>query len=137
MKVSINEFLQVWDNALARGLTQSDLAKELGCSRQTVNGRAGYIRRLGYTLRPLKSGHKLGGAKAAATNKAKYGDDFYARIGATGGKLGKTGGFYANRELARIAGAKGGRKSRRGPTKKLSDIGYKPQSTDFWESEDY
>ena len=30
-----------------------------------------------------------------------------------GGKKGKTGGFYANRELARIAGAKGGRISRR------------------------
>lgn len=33
-------------------------------------------------------------------------------------KKGKTGGFYANRELARIAGAKGGRISRR--TKKVA-----------------
>jgi hypothetical protein len=31
-----------------------------------------------------------------------------------GGKLGRTGGFYANRELAREAGRKGGRISRRG-----------------------
>ena len=54
-----------------------------------------------------------GGKAAAATNKAKYGSDFYAKIGAKGGKLGKTGGFAANRELARIAGAKGGRISRR------------------------
>ena len=59
------------------------------------------------------SGTKAGGAKAAATNKAKYGKDFYARIGRMGGKIGRTGGFYANRELARIAGAKGGRISRR------------------------
>lgn len=64
------------------------------------------------------AGTKVGGAKAAATNKTKYGRDFYARIGAMGGKIGRTGGFYANRELARIAGAKGGRISRR--TKKVS-----------------
>ncbi len=60
------------------------------------------------------AGTKKGGAKAAATNRTKYGADFYARIGAMGGKLGRTGGFYANRELARQAGAKGGRISRRG-----------------------
>jgi general stress protein YciG len=54
-----------------------------------------------------------GGKTAAATNKAKYGKDFYARIGAMGGKKGTTGGFAANRELARVAGAKGGRISRR------------------------
>lgn len=55
----------------------------------------------------------MGGQKAAATNKAKYGKDFYARIGKMGGQLGHTGGFAANRELARLAGAKGGRISRR------------------------
>ena len=54
-----------------------------------------------------------GGKKAAAKNKAKYGSDFYAKIGAKGGQKGTTGGFYANRELARKAGAKGGRISRR------------------------
>ena len=64
------------------------------------------------------AGTKLGGQRAAATNRAKYGGDFYARIGAMGGKVGRTGGFYANRELARIAGARGGRISRR--TKKAS-----------------
>lgn len=37
------------------------------------------------------------------------------RIGAKGGKNGTTGGFYANRELARIAGRKGGTISRRKP----------------------
>lgn len=59
------------------------------------------------------AGTKKGGEAAAATNKNKYGPDFYAKIGAMGGKKGRTGGFYANRELARIAGAKGGRISKR------------------------
>lgn len=65
------------------------------------------------------AGTKAGGQKAAATNKAKYGKDFYARIGKTGGKLGHTGGFFANRELAREAGRRGGRVSRRGAAKKV------------------
>ena len=59
------------------------------------------------------AGTKAGGEAAAKTNKTKYGADFYAKIGAAGGKKGKTGGFYANRELAREAGARGGRVSRR------------------------
>ena len=64
------------------------------------------------------AGTKAGGMKAAATNKAKYGAEFYARIGKVGGQNGTTGGFAANPELAKIAGAKGGRISRRGPAKK-------------------
>jgi hypothetical protein len=56
------------------------------------------------------AGTKLGGKAAAQTNKSKYGPDFYAKIG---GKKGRTGGFFANRELARVAGAMGGRISRR------------------------
>ena len=59
------------------------------------------------------SGTVAGGKKAAATNKAKYGEDFYKRNGAKGGRNGHTGGFAANRELARLAGAKGGKISRR------------------------
>ena len=59
------------------------------------------------------AGTKDGGEQAAATNKAKYGEDFYKKIGAKGGKLGRTGGFFANRELARRVGAIGGAKSRR------------------------
>jgi len=59
------------------------------------------------------AGTKKGGKAAAQTNKAKYGSDFYAKIGQKGGKLGHTGGFYANRELARTAGRLGGRISRR------------------------
>lgn len=62
------------------------------------------------------AGTREGGARAAATNKQKYGSDFYAKIGAKGGKKGRTGGFFANRELARIAGAKGGKISRRTKT---------------------
>lgn len=60
------------------------------------------------------AGTKAGGKAAADTNIRKYGPDFYRKIGAMGGKKGTTGGFFANRELARIAGAKGGRISRRG-----------------------
>ena len=65
------------------------------------------------------SGNKIGGRKAAETNKIRYGEDFYQRIGAKGGKKGRTGGFFANRELARVAGAKGGeaRRGRKYPRK--------------------
>jgi general stress protein YciG len=66
------------------------------------------------------AGTKAGGKKAAATNKAKYGKDFYAEIGRKGGKNGHTGGFAANPALAKIAGAKGGRISRRGKAKKTA-----------------
>ena len=66
------------------------------------------------------SGTIAGGKRAAATNKAKHGEDFYRNIGRKGGKNGHTGGFAANPELARIAGAKGGKISRRRP-KKLID----------------
>lgn len=68
-------------------------------------------------------GTKEGGAKAAATNKAKYGEEFYAKIGQIGGKNGTTGGFASNfvgkdgltgRQRARVVGAKGGRISVRG-----------------------
>ena len=64
------------------------------------------------------AGTKAGGVKAAQTNKNKHGSDFYAKIGAKGGKMGHTGGFAANPELARIAGRKGGLISRR--TKKTA-----------------
>lgn len=61
-------------------------------------------------------GSKLGGLKAAATNKLKYGEGFYSRIGSLGGKIGTTGGFH-DRELARRAGRLGGAASRRGKAK--------------------
>lgn len=59
------------------------------------------------------AGTKAGGQAAARSNKEKYGEDFYANIGREGGRNSRTGGFFANRELAREAGAKGGRISRR------------------------
>ena len=59
------------------------------------------------------TGTKLGGKKAALTNIARYGFDFYVNLGRKGGKNGHTGGFYGNIELAREAGRKGGLKSRR------------------------
>ena len=67
-------------------------------------------------------GTPQGGKKSAATNKAKYGEGFSARIGKKGGQNGHTGGFNSDKvgkdgltgfERARIVGAKGGRKSRR------------------------
>jgi hypothetical protein len=39
------------------------------------------------------AGTKEGGAKAASSNKERYGKDFYQRIGRIGGKNGNTGGF--------------------------------------------
>lgn len=60
------------------------------------------------------AGTKAGGLKAGQTNKSRYGKDYYKRIGSIGGKNGHTGGFAANPELARTAGQKGGRISRRG-----------------------
>ena len=65
------------------------------------------------------AGTKAGGLSASLTNKTKYGRDFYSKIGAKGGRNSRTGGFYANRELARKAGAIGGRISRRGASKQL------------------
>ncbi len=71
-------------------------------------------------------GTVIGGKRAAGTNKARHGKDFYARIGAIGGRKGHTGGFAANRELARAAGRKGGLISRRRkavePTVTKSDL---------------
>lgn len=64
------------------------------------------------------AGTKEGGQKAAKTNKARYGTDWYKKIGTIGGKNSHTGGFAANPELAREAGRKGGRISKRGKAKK-------------------
>ncbi|MDB5162547.1 MAG: hypothetical protein JWO54_55 [Candidatus Saccharibacteria bacterium] len=61
------------------------------------------------------AGTKAGGIKAAQKNLERD-PAFYAKIGKKGGERGHTGGFAANPELARIAGAKGGRISRRRKT---------------------
>lgn len=66
------------------------------------------------------SGTKEGGLRAAQTNYEKYGKDFYVSIGRKGGLNGHTGGFYANPELAREAGHKGGLISKRGKQRKAN-----------------
>lgn len=67
------------------------------------------------------AGSIAGGLKCAKANKERYGEDWYREIGRKGGsrKTNKPKGFAANPELARIAGAAGGRKSKRG--KHVSD----------------
>lgn len=59
------------------------------------------------------AGTRAGGVKAAATNKQRYGMNFYMEIGRRGGTISRGGGFAKDPELARVAGAKGGRASRR------------------------
>lgn len=66
------------------------------------------------------AGTQAGGRRAAVTNKQRYGANFYEMIGRKGGKISKGGGFAMNPELARVAGAKGGRASRR--TKSQYDL---------------
>lgn len=69
------------------------------------------------------AGTKAGGLKAAATNKARYGNNWYAKIGKIGGQNGHTGGFATMDEktgeylLAKRAGAIGGKISKRGRAK--------------------
>lgn len=53
------------------------------------------------------AGTVAGGKKAAAKN-LQNNPNFYRDIGRIGGRNGNTGGFAANQQLARIAGAKGG-----------------------------
>ena len=59
------------------------------------------------------AGTPRGGRKAAATNKMRYGAQFYETIGRMGGRKSRGGGFAKNPELARVAGQKGGKASRR------------------------
>lgn len=70
------------------------------------------------------SGTIAGGKAAAATNKAKYGEDFYRKVGAKGGaKSNPRKGFGSHRQLAAEVGSIGGRISKRGPSqKKLEEV---------------
>lgn len=61
------------------------------------------------------SGTKLGASKAKETILKRHGADFWTKIGAKGGKVSSTGGFFGDRDLARRAGKIGGTISRRGP----------------------
>lgn len=58
-------------------------------------------------------GNRTGGLKAAATNRERHGRDFYTELGRKGGKASRGGGFAKSRELASIAGRKGGSVSSR------------------------
>jgi hypothetical protein len=74
------------------------------------------------------NGTRAGGLKAYATLVSIHGTTadgksaFHSRIGAEGGRNGRTGGFYgtAGKERAKVAGVLGGTISRRG-SDKLSD----------------
>lgn len=61
------------------------------------------------------SGTYMGGLQTAKTNKEKYGEDYYKKIGAIGGRkiTDKPKGFAANNDLARAAGRIGGTVSSR------------------------
>ena len=60
------------------------------------------------------AGTKIGGINARETNKQRYGDDFYVKLGMVGGRAkSPRKGFGGNRELAREAGRKGGTISKR------------------------
>lgn len=61
------------------------------------------------------AGNREGGEKAAATNKAKHGSDFYVKLGRKGGSAKRKAPrwFEAHPELARKAGAIGGKRSSR------------------------
>lgn len=72
------------------------------------------------------SGTKEGAKKSSETIKKKYGNDWYKIQGAKGGKKSRNGGFASSKvgedgltgkERASVAGAKGGRLSKRGPAK--------------------
>lgn len=65
-------------------------------------------------------GTQAGGEKARATNYERHGPDHYKKIGAMGGKVGTTGGFYNNHDLAVRAGTLGGSMGKGQYKKKLT-----------------
>lgn len=95
----------------------SVVGRKVGLTNDRVRRRIMKLRAAGVTLPdpirfPEESRRMIG-----ETNKDRHGQDVYKRIGSVGGHNGTTGGFYANRELARRAGKIGGRVSRRGSRK--------------------
>lgn len=76
------------------------------------------------------SGTREGAIKTSKTNRERHGADFYARIGALGGKKSKNGGFASDKvdkngltgaERAKKYGRIGGAKSKRGKREKTND----------------
>lgn len=61
------------------------------------------------------SGSKLGGLRAAETNKKKYGKDFYAKLGSKGGKAKNPNKGFGSMtpERRREVSRKGGRNGRK------------------------
>ena len=58
---------------------------------------------------------KAGGKKVAITNKLKYGDDYYVKMGQLGGRKKVPKGFARmDKEKVRAAGKLGGTRSKRG-----------------------
>lgn len=74
------------------------------------------------------SGTRAGGLKTKAKVIARFGKDYYRQMGRIGGRNGTTGGFacldtgadgLTGPERARVAGARGGKISRRGPARPI------------------
>ncbi len=66
---------------------------------------------------------KEGQLKAVKTMRNRYGEGYWAEIGAIGGRVkGVKKGFAASPERARLAGIKGGSKSRRGRAPLTDDL---------------
>lgn len=52
---------------------------------------------------------KAGGIKSAQTNKARYGNDFYQKVGKLGGIKSRGGGFASvDSDMAKLCGQLGG-----------------------------
>lgn len=76
------------------------------------------------------SGTRAGGLKTKAKVIARFGKDYYRQMGHIGGCNGTTGGFacldtgadgLTGPERARVAGARGGKISRRGPARPIME----------------
>lgn len=72
------------------------------------------------------AGTKAGGIKTAKTIREKYGENFYKTMGRKGGIKShpETRFFSMNPDIAKIAGAKGGRISKRGKARKHEEVIY-------------
>ena len=70
-------------------------------------------------------GTKAGGAKAAITNKAKFGEDYYQRLGREGGAAGTGHKFGHGKVDPAVIGALGGaiskRRARQAPDWSVAD----------------
>lgn len=87
------EYMVLWNS----DITTIKLSELTGISKATLSKKASALRSEGFSM------------------KYRYPPrEHYVMIGAKGGKLGRTGGFAADRELARRAGSIGGRISKRG-----------------------